>query len=363
MHGKIQSCSGDQLLIVHVARLDPGRSTVEAAIGFRWRFANAAEKWMQRNLNSRSELGQHALPVQGNDLDTRIREVIRQEACPGSKPVIGVRNSQLDLLNSHLQRVPRLGAFNVDRPCENVPARTFVGDLLVDVAQALLHLLRRYSRLLQPCRAVRDQRVDDHGVARVNAKHGRCSGVVITPSHGLRRGFQGVSLRPGRCLGPCKRQEQKETYQEESLHNDTNPATRSTWDTNAKEKPFQNVALRPSSFASQLRLHFLRQLFKDKPVGIHDQILDLGPAQGVQVHKRNPMVPGHVRRRNDALNLNQFSKSFRSALKGQLGRGLWFQWNYAEDLLGHSEQQIVSPLDVLCGMRKRKTDLAYPVNM
>src|SRR5947208_8519643 len=85
MNGKIKRCSLDQLFVVHVAGMHPRRGAVDASVSFGRGHSHAAEKWMQRNLNSRTELGHHALAVEGNDLDAGVRKVIGQKTSAEAK--------------------------------------------------------------------------------------------------------------------------------------------------------------------------------------------------------------------------------------------------------------------------------------
>ena len=96
-------------------------------------------------------------------------------------------------------------------------AGTFIGYFFVNIAQALLHLVRRDSGFLQPGGTVGDQRVELHGVTGVYAQHGRGGGVVITPGHGLgRRGQLEMLRRAGLHLGRGhdgnKNQEEKRAH-------------------------------------------------------------------------------------------------------------------------------------------------------
>src|SRR5215813_11505598 len=122
---KIQSAAGNQFLVVHVAGMNPWWRAVEASVCFWWSFADAAKKWMQRNFDAGGEFGYHAFPIQRNDLGPRIRKVVGQKTCARPKAVVGVRNCQLDFLDANFERVARLGALNVDRASEDMPAGTF----------------------------------------------------------------------------------------------------------------------------------------------------------------------------------------------------------------------------------------------
>jgi hypothetical protein len=155
---------------------------------------------MQRNLDARREFRHHALFIQRNDFDFRVRIIVGQIAAPRAESIVGVRNRQLDRQDFHFQHVAGFRAFNVNRPSKDVPAGAFVLHLVGDVAQRLLHLIRRHARLFQPLRAVRDQRLNLHRIARLHAQHRRRLRVVVTPSHSLRRGLQRVRRMLGSNL-------------------------------------------------------------------------------------------------------------------------------------------------------------------
>src|SRR6266436_2798584 len=53
--------AGDQLLVVEIARMDAGRSTANSACRIGWRDAHAAEERAQRDFNSLTKAGDHAL--------------------------------------------------------------------------------------------------------------------------------------------------------------------------------------------------------------------------------------------------------------------------------------------------------------
>src|SRR5262249_51824131 len=153
--------AGHQLFVVHVTGMDPWRCAVDSAIPLRRGFADTAEEWMQRDLDTGGEPGDHALPVQRDDLGARVGKIISQKTRTGAKSVVSIWNGQLDLLDAHFQRVTGLRAFNKNRSRQNMPAGTFVRNFLVNVAQALLHLIRRDASFLQSSGTVGNQRLKD----------------------------------------------------------------------------------------------------------------------------------------------------------------------------------------------------------
>jgi len=81
------------------------------------------------------------------------------------------------------------------------PPRPFVLHLVGDVAQRLLDLIGRQARIFKPLRTVRDQRLNLHCFARLDAQHRRRLRIVVSPRHRLRRRLQRV--RHGRVHLLC----------------------------------------------------------------------------------------------------------------------------------------------------------------
>src|ERR1700758_395861 len=68
VNGNIERGSGHEFLVVHVARVHPRRSAVDAARRRRRCNAHAAEEGMKWNLDTRSKLRHHLLTIERNDL-------------------------------------------------------------------------------------------------------------------------------------------------------------------------------------------------------------------------------------------------------------------------------------------------------
>src|SRR5262249_6488691 len=111
--------------------------------------------------------------------------------------VVSIGNRQFNLLDAHFQRVARLRFLNEDRAVQDVSSGTLVGDLLINIAEVLLHLVGGHSGAFQASWAVGDERVKHYGVAGMNVQSRRGGGIVVAPSHGLRRRGQRVFLRTG----------------------------------------------------------------------------------------------------------------------------------------------------------------------
>src|SRR5271168_174581 len=115
--------------------------------------------------------------------------IVRQVAAAGAEGVVGVRNGEFYGEDFYFEDVADLRAFNVNRPSENVSAGAFVFDLVGNVAQGLLDLVRWYARVFEALGAVGDERLDLHGVAGLDAQDGGGFGVVVAPGYRFGRGF------------------------------------------------------------------------------------------------------------------------------------------------------------------------------
>lgn len=94
------------------------------------------------------------------------------------------------------------------------------------------------------------------------------------------------------------------------------------------------------------------------------QLFQLGPAKSVHVVHRDPVISRHVRGWDQAFDFHQLCESVRCALEGDPARRLCrFKVGYAEHFLGDTEQKVVLPTDLLCGMRKREAKLADPLQI
>src|SRR6266508_4008922 len=94
---------------------------------------------------------------------------------------IGVRNGQLDGLDSHFEYIAGFGAFNIDWAGQYVSARAFVGHGGKNLAERRLDLIWLDAGALQPRRRGCDQRMNLNCVSRFDAKRGRSRGVIVSP--------------------------------------------------------------------------------------------------------------------------------------------------------------------------------------
>src|SRR4051812_30117335 len=105
---------------------------------------------MQRDDDPWRELRGHFFLVEGNDLDAGSRKILGKESAAGAEAVVGIRNREVDLLYADLKSVARLGGLDEYRAGEDMATGAFVGDLLVDITQGLLHVRGRNSGAFQP---------------------------------------------------------------------------------------------------------------------------------------------------------------------------------------------------------------------
>src|SRR5579863_7129309 len=94
MHGYVERGARDELLVVKISGVNPRRAAADAAS--RRRVTHAAEEGMQRNFDSVGEVRDHAIGVERNDLRSRIRKFVGENAASRPEAVVGVRNGELD---------------------------------------------------------------------------------------------------------------------------------------------------------------------------------------------------------------------------------------------------------------------------
>src|ERR1700733_14967269 len=95
MYGKVKGRARDQVLIVQVTAVNPGRRAADASGHQGRRHSYTSEKRVQRDLDSVGEVCNHLLGIQGDYFHFGIGEVIGQKSAPGAERVIGVRYGQL----------------------------------------------------------------------------------------------------------------------------------------------------------------------------------------------------------------------------------------------------------------------------
>src|SRR5215467_3024855 len=109
-------------------------------------------------------------------------------------------------------------------------------------------------------------------------------------------------------------------------------------------------------------LHFFRQLCQNHFIGFAQQPSQLILRHRVAGLQRHPLRSRQVRRRNNVLPLRQLRELFRRSFKRQAYRRR-LERRYRKHFAAHLEQQIVAPLDLFGGSRKRQAQLAQPLGV
>ena len=140
----------------------------------------------------------HVLAVEREDLRRRAAlAVLRHEAAAA---VVAVVDRQIDRQDLHLERVARLGAFDVHRAGEDVTAgpAAIAGHLGDDRLQRRLDLVVGHAGAREAGRVVGQQRVDVDDVARRDAQRRLRLGPVVADGDRRRRRLEAMRLRrPG----------------------------------------------------------------------------------------------------------------------------------------------------------------------
>src|ERR1700733_3703271 len=137
MHRNKERGAFHHFVIIDVTGVDPGRSAADAARNLGWRHAHAAEERLDWNLDRITKSRQHASPVEWNDLDPLVRELVLKKSEARTKPVVRERRRQFDLSNANFEHVSRLGALHENRTSKNMAARPLVGHLFIDGAKGV----------------------------------------------------------------------------------------------------------------------------------------------------------------------------------------------------------------------------------
>src|SRR6266550_6907620 len=115
----------DQLLVIHVAGVNPGRVRAHAPRIARRRHAHAAKEGMERDHDVRRELRGHARAIERDD--PRAMGAIAIGRQKSTAAVVAVRKEEIDAEDPHLEHVSRIGSLDKDGPRENVSAGALVG--------------------------------------------------------------------------------------------------------------------------------------------------------------------------------------------------------------------------------------------
>lgn len=130
-------------------------------------------------------MGEHCLRVEGNDFDFSVGIIVRKEAAARRKAVVGVRNGELDGLDTNLENVSGLSSLDIDGAGQDVPARAAVFHLIENISEGLLDLISGDTCFGEAFWAGREKRLNLHGIARVNSQYWRGACGVVTPSDGF----------------------------------------------------------------------------------------------------------------------------------------------------------------------------------
>jgi hypothetical protein len=110
------SRSADEVLVVHVAGMDAGRATADAAHRrIRREAHDAEERLVQRDNDALCHLAGLRLAVDRNNAGPKRGEFVGQCAGIGPLAVEAVVDGEIDLKNAHFEHVARLRAPHLDR--------------------------------------------------------------------------------------------------------------------------------------------------------------------------------------------------------------------------------------------------------
>src|SRR5581483_7183986 len=98
--------------------MSKGRGAIQLAIG--WSNTHAAEEWLERQLDSRSEGTDHALAIEGDDPAVCVGILHRQEALAEKKAVAREIDIEIDLQDLNLEHISGLGLGDRHRPGQNM---------------------------------------------------------------------------------------------------------------------------------------------------------------------------------------------------------------------------------------------------
>ena len=106
---EIDGSASDELLVVHVAAVHPGRGRVVLASGCSGD-SHAAEEWMKRNVDAGGEVADHLGAVERNEAGVAVGEVVGEEAAAGTEGVTGPSDVDVDLLDANFEDIAWFGS-------------------------------------------------------------------------------------------------------------------------------------------------------------------------------------------------------------------------------------------------------------
>jgi hypothetical protein len=130
--GEIDGGAGDELLVVHVAAVHPGRSgVVFSALG--GGDTHAAEEGMEGDVDAGREVSDHFGAVEGDEAGFAVGEVVGEEAAAGAEGVAGPWDVDVDFLNANFEDIAGCGSVDGDGAGEDVASGALVGGGIVFV--------------------------------------------------------------------------------------------------------------------------------------------------------------------------------------------------------------------------------------
>jgi len=187
----VKGGAGDELLVIHVAGVGVGRRAVDAG-GAGGGDAHGAEEGVEREVDARGEVGEHALAIEGDDARAAVRELLREEAAAQAEAVAGKAGVDVDLEDLHFEDVAGFGLLDGDGSGEDVAARAFVLNLVVDGLGVRRNVGLFDAEGLQAIsRPAGGEGLHGDGVAGVDGEHRLRGSGVVAPGYGGGGGFEG----------------------------------------------------------------------------------------------------------------------------------------------------------------------------
>ena len=120
MHGKIQRCPRNKLLIVDITTKAAWNDRGAAPPILRRRDTHDAEKRPEWNIHTKGQSPDHSLGIEGNIQNAPFGKFIRQCTAQGADQVEAPILAQLDVQDIHLQHIARFGTFHGNRACQDM---------------------------------------------------------------------------------------------------------------------------------------------------------------------------------------------------------------------------------------------------
>ena len=176
-----------EFLVVEIAAVAARRQRRDHSPLRRRRDRHHAEEWRERQIESPRQPAGVLLPVERNVDQRVLGEIIRQRTRERADHVVAPVVVKLNVLDPHLEHLPRLRALHGDRPGADV-ARHLLRHALVNRRKRRRHGERCRRHLARHARhgGDRDRVAARNGEQRLQPR------VEIAPVHRLRRGIETV---------------------------------------------------------------------------------------------------------------------------------------------------------------------------